>query len=297
MTHLPALNAYRVKQKIAGFAIHSVLTLLSLIFLLPVVLVISASFSDEKAIARYGYSLVPQEFSLFAYQYILSDASQILNAYFITVVVTVIGSSLGLLIMSLLAYVLARPDFSLRKPLAFFVFFTMLFNGGLVPTYIWITQYLHLKDTLPVLILPYLVIPWFVLLLRTYFAQLPGELLDAAKIDGCGEWRTFFQIVLPLSTPALATVGLFIVLRYWNDWWLPLLYINNTKLVPLQYLLYNIQANIDSLATSPEMLGVAIPGQSARMAMAVLAIGPIILAFLFVQKYLIRGVTLGGIKG
>jgi len=213
-------------------------------------------------------------------------------------VVTLVGSSLGLLIMAMLAFALARRDFKFRKPLSFYVFFTMLFNGGLVPWYILITQYLHLKNTIFALILPYLVIPWFVLLLRTYFAGLPTELFEAAKIDGASEWRIFYKIAIPLSTPALATVGLFSMLQYWNDWWLALLFIDDKKLYPLQYLLYTIQSNIDAISQNPEMnMGIIIPTQGVRMAMAVLAIGPIVFAFLFVQRYFVRGITLGGIKG
>jgi hypothetical protein len=142
--------------------------------------------------------------------------------------------------MSLLAYALSRSRFKYRKQLSFYVFFTMLFNGGLVPWYIWLTQGLHLKDKVEALILPYLIVPWFVLLLRTYFAQLPEELLDSARVDGAGEWRIFFQFVVPLSTPSLATIGLFCILMYWNDWWLALLFINEPKLHPLQYMLYTI---------------------------------------------------------
>ena len=285
-----------IKLRPGRVLIHFILFGLSVLFILPLLLVVSASLTDEKAIARDGFSLIPSQFSTFAYQYIFSDPGQILNSYWITVVVTVVGSSLGLLIMALLGYALSRRDFNLRRPLSLFVFFTMLFNGGLVPSYILITQYLHLKNSLPVLILPYLVIPWFVLLLRTYFVGLPTELLEAARIDGAGEWRTFFQIVVPLSKPALATVGLFCILLFWNDWWLALLYIDDKHLTPLQYLLYNLQANIDYLSASPYTTGVTVPAQSARMAMAVLAIGPIIFAFLFVQKHFVRGITLGGIK-
>jgi putative aldouronate transport system permease protein len=199
--------------------------------------------------------------------------------------------------MALLAYPISRPDFRLRKPLSFYIFFTMLFNAGVVPLYIFVTDYLHLQDTLIILILPYLVVPWFVLLLRTFFSRLPQELLEAARIDGAGEWRTFFQIVLPLSTPSLATVGLFSMLLYWNDWWLSLLFIDNAKLFPLQYLLYRLITNIDAIAASSQMGGVQLPTDSVRMAMAILAIGPIVFAFAFIQRYFISGITLGGVKG
>jgi putative aldouronate transport system permease protein len=172
----------------------------------------------------------------------------------------------------------------------------MLFNGGLVPWYIWVTQGLHLKDTIWALILPYLIIPWYVLLLRTYFAGLPEELLDAALIDGASQWRIFFQIALPLSTPALATIGLFMILMYWNDWWLALLYIDNKNLQPLQYMLYAILTNVRAMQASPQTTGMQLPVSTARMAMAVLATGPAALVFLLVQRYFIRGITVGALK-
>jgi putative aldouronate transport system permease protein len=212
--------------------------------------------------------------------------------------VTVVGTLVSLTIMSLLAYTLSRSDYRFRRPLSFYVLFTMIFNGGLVPTYILITRYLHLQNTLLVLILPYLVTPWYVLLLRTYFSQLPRDILDAARIDGAGEWRVFTGVVLPLSKPALATVGLFVMLLYWNDWWLGLLYITDDHLVPIQLYLYRILTNIDYAASNSHLAGTttAIPIQTVRMAVAVLAIGPIIAAFFFIQRFLVRGITLGGIK-
>lgn len=276
--------------------IHLVLSLISLACMIPIVLVISASFTDEKALIKNGYGLLPSQFSTAAYDYLFRDPRQILFAYGITIFVTVLGTTLGLLIMSMLAYVLSRKDFSLRKPLSFFVFFTMLFNGGLVPWYILISQGLRLKDTVSVLILPYLVVPWFVLLLRTYFSQIPEELLDAARIDGAGEWRIFFGIVVPLSTPAMATVGLFIALMYWNDWWLALLFINDRNLMPLQYLLYTVSTNISVLANSPYSSGMALPIEPVRMAMAVIAIGPIAFAYIFLQRFFVRGITIGALK-
>ncbi|MBN9393391.1 MAG: carbohydrate ABC transporter permease [Chloroflexi bacterium] len=288
---------YQHRATIGKILVHLLLLAFSIVALIPFVMLLAGSFSSENAIATKGYSLLPQDASFQAYQFILADPAQIFNSYFITITVTLGGGSGGLLVMSLLAYALSRKDFALHKLLAFYVFFTMLFNGGLVPWYILITQYLHLKDNILALILPTMVVPWFVLLLRTYFSGLPSELIEAAKIDGAGEWRIFFKVVVPLSTPALATVGLFLVLNYWNDWWLALLFIDDKKLVPLQYLLYTIQSNIDALSTDPNLVsGGPIPAITVRLAMAVLAIGPIIFAFLFAQKYFVRGVTLGGVK-
>ena len=280
--------------------IHTILMVLSIIFVLPLILVVSGSFSSEKDISLYGYALFPRHVTLEAYQFLLQDPGQILGAYGVSIFVTVVGSSASLLVMALLGYVISRRDFRFRRQLSFFALFTMLFSGGLVPTYLIMTQLLHLQDTLLAYIMPYLVLPFYVLLLRTYFMGLPVELIEAAKLDGAGEWRIFFQIVVPLSTPALATVGLFSMLVYWNDWFQGLLYISNPHLFSLQYLLYQIQQNITILATSAgtsDVSAAAIPSNSVLMAMAVIAIGPIVLAFLFTQRYFVRGITLGGLKG
>jgi putative aldouronate transport system permease protein len=280
--------------------IHAILITVSILFVLPVILVISASFSTENDISLNGYALIPLHFTLAAYQYLFADPSQIVGAYEISIVVTLIGSSCSLLIMALLGYAISRRDFKFRRALSFFTLFTMLFNGGLVPIYLVMTQLLQVQDTLLAYILPYLVVPFNVLLLRTYFAGLPKELIEAAKLDGAGEWRIFFRIVVPMSTPALATVGLFSMLTYWNDWFQPLLYISNPKLDSLQFLLYQIAQNISFLQTTAAAhsdVATQIPAQSVLMAMAVLAIGPIVVAFLYTQRYFVRGMTLGGLKG
>jgi putative aldouronate transport system permease protein len=277
--------------------VHLALTLIGLACLLPMILVISISLSNERLVARQGYSLWPVGFTMFAYEYILQEPEQMLRAYGVTILVTTIGTLVGLLLCSMLGYALSRKDYKFRGVLSFYVFFTLLFNGGMVPFYILVTRYLGLKNEILALILPYLVTAWYVLILRTSFAQLPVELLDAARIDGAGEWRIFFQIVLPLSKPALATVGLFFILRYWNDWFLALLFIDTDRLYPLQYLLYVLMQNINFLASNPQTTGVPIPAQSARMAMAVLAFGPALFSFLLLQKYFVRGITIGGLKG
>jgi putative aldouronate transport system permease protein len=279
------------------FAAHTALTLIGVACLVPMVLVVSISLSDERLVARQGYSLWPVGFTTFAYTYILREPSQILRAYGVTIAVTAIGTVLGLLLCSMLGYAISRKDYRFRGALSFYVFFTLLFNGGMVPFYILVTRYLGLKNDMLALILPYLVTAWYVLILRTSFAQLPGELLDAARIDGAGEWRVFFQIVLPLSKPVLATIGLFFILRYWNDWFLALLFIDRDTLYPLQYLLYILMQNINFLASNPQTTGVPIPAQSARMALAVLAFGPALFSFLLLQKYFVRGITIGGLKG
>lgn len=290
-------NRYRTQALLGQGLVHGLLILFGLACLIPMMLVISISLSDELALANEGYKLFPVGFTTSAYEYILQQPGQMLQAYGVTGLVTIVGTAVGLLFSSMLAWPLARTDFRLRGPLSFYVFFTLLFSGGMVPFYILVTRYLGLKDNVLALILPYLVTAWYVLILRTSFAQLPTELLDAARIDGAGEWRIFFRIVLPLSKPVLATIGLFYVLRYWNDWFLALLFINDSVLYPLQYLLYVLMRNITFLASNPQTTGVPIPTQSARMALAVLAFGPALFTFLLLQKYFVRGITIGGLKG
>ena len=300
MIHLfQSARSYQAREQRVRFFVHSGLFFISCLMILPMLLVVSASFSTDQDLVTSGYALLPQHFTFAAYQYILSDPGEVFNAYGVTLLITVIGTVVGVLIMALFAYALSRRSFTYRKFLAFAVFFTLLFNGGLVPAYILVTQYLHLKNTLMVLILPTLAVPWFILLLRTYFLGLPQELLDAAKIDGAGEWRIFFRIVIPLSTPALATIGLFSMLAYWNDWFTALLYIDDQRLFPLQYLLYQLTSSIDYLSShaNTQTVGITVPVQSVRMAMVVIATGPIVFAFLLVKRYFVRGITVGSLKG
>ncbi len=275
------------------------LSLMAIGCIIPFLIVISSSLTDERSLIIDGYSIIPRKFSTLAYEFIASDPTQIMKAYGVTVMVTVIGTCLSLLVSSCLAYALSRRDFPYRRKISLFIFITMLFNGGLVPTYILVAQVLRLKDTIWALILPYLIVPFFVLLLRTYFSEIPFSLIESAKIEGAGEFTILFKVVLPLSLPAMATVGLFIVLQYWNDWYQALLYITDASLNPLQYLLYLIMQNLDAirLNSMQVMITQELPGENVRMAMAVLAMGPIIFAFMFVQKYFVSGLTIGAIKG
>ncbi len=286
----------RLMGILARYSIHIILIVWSLACLLPLLLVVSASLTDEIALTRNGYGLIPSQFSTEAYTFVLQDPTAIVRAYGVTIFNTLVGTVLGVLVMSMLAYPLSQPDFRLRRPLSFFVFFTMLFNGGIVPFYILMTQYLKLRNNILALIIPHLVGVWYVLILRTYFAGLPRELLDAARVDGAGEWRIFFAIVLPLSKPALATIGLFVALGIWNDWILALYFISDANLYPLQYLLQILLANANVIANMRQLSTQAIPLQTMRMAMAVLATGPAAIFFLFFQKYLVRGITLGSFK-
>lgn len=275
----------------------AILSLVSALCFVPLLIVVSASLTDESSLVNDGYALLPRQFSAAAYVYLLGQPKQIAVSYGVTTFVTVVGTLLSMLVMGLLAYPLSRRSFRWKKGISFYVFFTMLFNGGLVPTYMVVAQMLHLKDSIWALVLPYVVVPWFVLLLRTFFATIPEEIIESAKIEGVGEYRLFFRIVLPLSAPVLATVALFCMLNYWNDWFLALLYVDSRNLMPLQYLLYNIMKNIETLNMSTNTTYTQVPSETVRMATAVVAIGPIIFGYLFLQKYFVRGLTVGAIKG
>jgi len=288
-------------NKIAKLIIYIIFTAFSLACIIPLVAIISISLSNEMDIVTSGYSLIPRKIDFSAYRFVLNQPLLILNAYKISIIVCTVGTALGLFTVSGVAYALSRPDFKLRRQLSFYVFFIMLFNGGVVPWYMLIARYLQLKDNIWVLILPYLATPWFILVLRTFMQKLPIEIIESCKIDGANEFRVFFTIVLPLSKAGLATIGLFILLQYWNDWWLSLLFIEVDKMVPLQYMLYRIMGNIqfliNSYAMPTNMKTMDIPNESARMAMAVLATGPMLFVFPFFQRYFVRGLTVGALKG
>lgn len=288
--------------KISHIFIHGILILFGLCCTIPILLVFSISMSEEKIIALRGYSIMPVKFSLNAYKYIFKSPEQILNAYAVTITVTLIGAVTGLLLASMLAYVLSRNDYKYKNYSSFFVFFTMLFNGGLVPFYILVSQKLHLKNTIFALILPYLVIPWFVLLMKGFLSVISISIIESAKIDGASEWRIFFRIVIPVAKPGLATVGLFYILMYWNDWWLGLLFIEKPDLVPIQLMLNNVMENIDYLTRNVIQVNVGVeilklPSLSARMAICTLGMAPVLFVFPFFQKYFVKGLMVGSVKG
>ena len=289
----------RSRTFFSQMVINLVLIVISMVWVVPVLVLLSASFTDENALTKNGFGLWPSQFSTNAYNYLFHYPQAVLNAYGISLIVTVVGTIGTLLVVSMLAYPLSRVDFTWRRPISFIVFFTMLFNGGMIATYIWIANTLHMVDSIMALTLPIMVNTWFVFLMRSYFSELPREFIEAAKIDGANEWQILFQIVLPLSVPALATIALFSIMMYWNDWWQALLFIRNRDLYPLQYWLYTVLSNADVLnQTNVANLGLNTPPlQTIRMAVAVLAMGPISLAFLSLQRYFIRGITLGGVKG
>lgn len=286
---------------ISQFLINALFMIFSLLCIIPIITIISISFSREADIYSYGFRLIPLKITTLPYEIIFKNPMQIINSYFISILVSVVGMILSLLLISMIAYPLSRLDFKYRNKLAFFVFFTMLFNGGMVPWYITISR-LQLKDTIWVLILPYIANAWFILLLRTFIQTISISIIESAKIDGASEFRVFFTLILPLAKPGLATVGLFIVLNYWNDWWLAMLFISSERLVPLQYMLYRMMSNIDFLSKNMSALPAGIdmrsmPSETTRMAMCVLAAGPMLFVFPFFQKYFVKGLTVGAIKG
>ena len=290
-----------IGQYILGFF----LLLYTLFCALPIWLVFAAAFSDEKAITQHGFKFWPEKFSMSGINAVLRYGEQLVKSYGVTIFVTVFGTFLGLLIMSMYAYSISRPDFRLSKFLSFFLLIPMLFNGGQLSGYIVFTGMYHLKDSLWLLILPLCVTTMNVIILRTYIANsIPGELMEAAKIDGAGEYRTFFQITLPLLKPSLAAVGFMMATAYWNDWQNALLYITSDNKKPLQLLLVNIQKSIEFLlnnsnvpASARAAMGGSIPQYSATMATVLVVIGPIMVAYPFFQKYFVKGLTVGSVKG
>lgn len=282
------------------------LTLLTIFALAPFVLIISASLTEENTLAVGGYQFWPKVFSGVAYEYLFTKAGTILNAYGISIIVTAVGTVVSLIISPMLAYPMSRKDFRFRNFLAFFVFFTMIFSGGLVPSYMMWTRIFQIKDTIFSLIIPnYLMGAFNIFLLRNYFTNsIPVSLIESAQLDGAKELTIFFKIILPLSTPVLATVGLFVGLAYWNDWTNGLYYITDTALYSIQNLLNRLMQNIEYLKSGSAISNIAgnigtsqMPSTSIRMAIAVVAVLPIIIIFPFIQKYFIKGVVVGAVKG
>lgn len=270
----------------------------------PFLLVFMVSFTDEDVLARDGYRFFPEKYSLEAYRYLFESSEQLFRSYGVTIFVTVVGTLITVLITALYAYALSRKEFKYRKFFNLAAFFTMLFGGGLVPFYIVATQVMGLKDSVWGLILPLILNVFFIIVLRTFFkTTIPESLIEAARIDGAGEFMIFFKIVLPLSLPGLATIGLFSALGYWNDWFHALLFIEDPNLTPLQHLLMKIQNNMEFLSNNTQLSGIQaqealsnLPQEASRMAMVVLAVGPIIMAYPFFQKYFVKGLTIGGVK-
>lgn len=276
--------------------------ILCVLFIMPFVLLVSVSFSNEADIAMNGYKFWPENFALSAYKYIFKNPTTILNAYKVTALYSIVGTVLSVFLQSLLAYTLSWGRMRGRKVISFYLYFTMLFSGGLVPTYILLTQYLHLDNTIWIYIIPGLISPWNVFMIRTFFNNLPYEIYEASVIDGASEFRIYAQMAMPLSKPVLATIALMTFLSKWNDWNTSLMYIDNSKLFSLQYLLQKILKDITLLQQMEGsghgmMNAVDIPSETVRMAMAIVVAGPALVIFPFFQKYFVKGLTVGSVKG
>jgi putative aldouronate transport system permease protein len=287
----------------ANIFFNAFFIVLSMLIVAPFILIVSVSLTDESALASFGYSFLPSRFSTLAYEYLLQTPMVILRAYGNTLFITLAGTLLSILLTSIIGYVISRRDYALRSPLTVFVFIPMMFSGGLVPFYILVTQYLHLKNSLWAIILPGLLSPFYVLIMKGFMGKIPYEIIESAKMDGAGEWRIFFRIILPLSTPALATLGLFIAFNYWNEWFNALLFIDDDRRVPLQLLLVRIMNTLDFLRNNSEYIqGLGIdmsqfPNESVRMALVVMVAGPMMFVFPFFQRYFVQGMTVGSLKG
>lgn len=292
-----------MSSKIYKGIMYFVIVLFAAFCVFPFLLVLSSSFTSEDSILQHGYNLFPRVFDVSAYRVLFKDSARIVNGYKITIFVTVVGTSLSLLINSLLAYPLSLKRVKYRKIINIFTVITILISGGMVPWYIVCVKYLHLQDNIQALIIPYLCQAWNVFLLRSYFQSIPEEMTESAKMDGAGEYTIFFKIILPLSKPVLATVGLFISMMYWNDWWLGLMLLNKVELQPLQLLLRTIQSNVQFLASSEQgaeivqMTGGRLPSEGIKMAICMITIGPIVLVYPFIQRFFMKGIMIGAVKG
>lgn len=277
---------------------YLIVGLFALVAILPFAILFINSFASEQSIIGYGYTLFPKEFSLEAYELVFLNPWEIAHSYCVTILLTISGTFLSLFLSSMAAYVMFRKDVKYRNCLAFFLYFTTLFNGGLASFYIIVTQYLHLKNTFQVLLL----VPMFnvinILILRNFLrGSIPEELIEVAKIDGAGDFGIYLRVVLPLFKPALASIGMFTALGYWNDWWTPMMFVERENLWPLQYVLYQILSSTNIASNMINNIAVFnLPKESLKLAMTVIATGPIVLVYPFVQKYFVSGITLGSVK-
>ena len=289
-----------LEERIAKVFFYIIVAIFALICLFPFTLMVTSSFMNEKEILTEGFKLIPDEWSFSAYEFLFRTPKKLVDAYGVTIFTAVVGTLMGLLCMSMAGYVLCRKDFRYRNQISFFIYFTTLFSGGLIPSYLLMVNGLHLKDSIWAMILPAIMSPWSIFLMRNFMKSVPDSLYESASIDGAGDFRIFWQIFLPLAKPALATVGLFLVLGYWNQWYSAMLYIESPEKYPLQYFLQKIinQANITLLIQQGITINTQdMPSESIKMATAVVATGPIILVYPFVQKYFVSGMTVGAVKG
>lgn len=290
-----------MRKKIKKFTIgdalmHLFLLILSIICIYPFVLTFMVSISSEESLINNGLRLIPEEFSSLAYETVFKDGS-IYTGYLITIIVTFAGTVLSLLLSGLASYAMSVQKVKYRNIFAMYFYIPTVFSAGLVPWYLICTQYLHLQNTIWALILPSLISPFNIFLMRNYFKSIPRSLTEAAEIDGCGALKTAFVIVMPLSKPIIATIALFVGLGYWNNWANALYFIDEKNLYPLQYMLYRIESTMDFIRENGTMGNVQLPSQSFQVATMFVTIGPIFLLYPFVQKYFVKGIMIGAVKG
>ena len=296
------------EEKIFQLIGNIIMWVAALMAIIPLILLLSSSFTDNNALIKYGYRFIPTVFSTEAYSYVFSTGNAVLQAYFVSFLLTFVGTICSLIITTMLAYPLARQGMPFKGALTFIVFFTMLFNGGLVPTYINYTNVFHIKDTFWAILIPSLLMNAYnVLLTKSYFVTgVPTEILEASAIDGASEFKTFLSIALPMAKPIIATIGMFVGIAYWNDWNNGIIYLSNTngkQWYSIQSLLYQMMNNIQFLAQNAQNLSNAqeglasIPSASVRMAMAAMGVLPIVIVYPFIQNNFVKGITLGGVKG
>jgi putative aldouronate transport system permease protein len=273
----------------------------ALLCVYPFLLMLTGSFTSEQMIIVEGYRLFPSSWSTESYRMVLENPRLVLGSYMVTIVLTVVGTSIGLFLVAMTGYSLNRKDFVLRNHLSFYVYFTTLFTGGIVPFYLLMVRYFNLKDNYLAVLLPLLMSPWLVILMKNFSKSIPDSITESAKIDGAGDFTIFLRLILPMSKPALASLGLFIALGYWNDWYFAMLFLSpNVTYRPLQLFLYNLISRADFIRMNSALMNVPpqdIPSESLKLATAVVATGPIIFVYPFVQKYFIKGITIGAVKG
>lgn len=286
-------------DRVLLFLMYVVIAIFAIVCLIPFVAVISSSLSTEASLLKNGFSIFPKEFSLEAYRLLFKD-STIYKSYGVTIFITVVGTVLAMLVTCAMAYPLSLRSLKYRNHISFYVFFTLLFHGGLVTSYLLISKYLGMKDTIWVLIIPALINPFNMFLMRNFFQSIDESLAESAKIDGANEIYIMFRIMIPISLPAMATVSLFYALAFWNKWFEALLYISKEDLFPLQYLIKRILENADfskQLAAGVSIPGYVPPTLTTRMATTIVTIGPIIFLYPFLQKYFVKGLLVGAVKG
>lgn len=296
------LEQINVASKPGNFFLNILFIALCVMCVYPFLLVISASFNSEAMISRFGYTTFPKEPTLYAYQYIMSKSSTILRAYGLTIIVTLVGTIGSVIVCALYGYALSRPEYRYRRFFAMYIVVTMLFSGGTVPWYIVCTKIIKIGNTIWALILPALCSSWNIIILKTFFqTSVPGAIIESARIDGAGEFRTFFKIVCPIALPGLATIGLFAMLGYWNDYYNAMMLTSKAELQNLQLYLYNILKSASMMEQGSSKFGanvqMQLPAESARNAICVITIAPIIFAYPFFQRYFIQGITVGSVKG